>query len=166
MEGASILQAVPPFAGKHSKGVSGRSAVTRVSPDLSAKRFGDAGTEEKNEEGNRRLVRQSFTRVSSPMCIRPTRKGGSWSSGSSAGNGGEGLPTMGASGSPKALRETGEAREREQAFGSCIAGEDRSLERVCSRVRRSPNKGIRHCPETGRYRCRSRSAAFWSREAS
>lgn len=32
---------------------------------------------------------------------------------------------MSASGSPKALRETGEAREREQAFGLWIAGEDR-----------------------------------------
>ena len=32
---------------------------------------------------------------------------------------------MDASGSPKALRETGDARERGQAFGLCLAGEDR-----------------------------------------
>jgi len=32
---------------------------------------------------------------------------------------------MNASGSPSNLRETGEAREREQAFGLCLAGEER-----------------------------------------
>lgn len=45
------------------------------------------------------------------------------------------------------------------------AGEDWSLERVCSRARRAPETETRHCPETGRHRCRSRSAALWSRRS-
>jgi len=86
------------------------------------------------EEGNRRLVRLSFTRVSSPICIRPTRKGGSWSSGSSAGNGGEGLPTMSASGSPSTLRETGEAREREQRLRVLSCGRGSIARKGCARA--------------------------------
>lgn len=66
------------------------------------------------------------------------------------------------------LRLSGRPEKRgnaSRAFGLCLAGEERSLERVCSRVCPTPNMGVGNRPETGRYRCRSRLVAFWSREA-
>jgi hypothetical protein len=46
VKGASTLQTVSAFAGRHSKGVSGRSDGLRGSPIPTARRIGDAGTEE------------------------------------------------------------------------------------------------------------------------
>lgn len=68
MKGASILPTVSAFAGRHSKGVSGRSAdgegaLQFPHHDGSVTR----APRRRIEEGNRRLVRQSFTRVSSPI---------------------------------------------------------------------------------------------------
>jgi len=68
VKGASILPTVSAFAGRHSKGVSGRSAdgegaLQFPHHDGSVTR----APRRRIEEGNRRLVRQSFTRVSSPI---------------------------------------------------------------------------------------------------
>lgn len=93
-EGASTFRTVSPFAGWHSKGVSAGLRRRRVTPNPSLSRIGDTGVEEVLEEGNRRLVRQSFTRVSSTHTRSSTFRGGSWSSGSGAGNSAAGLPTM------------------------------------------------------------------------
>lgn len=51
MKGASILPTVSAFAGRHSKGVSGRSAVMGESPIPTPRRIGDAGIEEKYRGG-------------------------------------------------------------------------------------------------------------------
>jgi hypothetical protein len=89
--------------------------------------------------GTVRLVRRSFTRVSPPMCSRATRKGGSWSSGSGAGNGDVGLPTMDACGSLSPLRETGDVREREtglRAWARARIGRSKGCARALAELRR------------------------------
>jgi hypothetical protein len=93
------------------------------SPSPPSRRIGDAGTEE-NNRGGEPSTRSTVLRsglLTHDAFVPPARV----DRGARApplGNDGEGLPTMKRDGSPSTLRETGEARKREQGFRALSCG--------------------------------------------
>lgn len=165
MKGASTFRTVSLFAGWHSKGVSGRFANDEgVSPLPSPSRIGDAGAEEALEEGNRRHVQRSFTRVSSPTHVtrhREVDRGArAWETSFGA-----------APDSPRcaawlvpSLRVTGRCGNATRALPQARRG--LLAFRGCARVSTSlPKRERGPARRRAGRRCRSRSAASRSREA-
>lgn len=97
VKGASTFRTVSPFAGRHSKGVSGRFASDGgISPFPPPSRIGDAGAEEALEEGNHRLRSMVLRSSLLTHARHKPPRGGSWSSGlEDVLRDGFGLPTMG-----------------------------------------------------------------------
>jgi hypothetical protein len=168
VKGASILPTVRPFAGKHSKGVSGRSADG--GEDLQFPHHDGSVTRaprRRSEEGNSRLVRQSFTRVSSPILHSSHPQGWivelglpRWKRQGRTPHDESGWLAFDSPG------DRGSAATRAGPSGLVLRARiDRS--KGCARASSPlPNMGSGNCSETSRYRCRNRSAVFWSREAS
>lgn len=117
------------------------------------------------EEGNHRPVRWSFARVSSPVVVRPTARWivelGLWECPSGQSR----TPHDGRRGSLPPLRVTGEPRPRvEGHVPEARARFDRSTSVLACRPSSRSWEGGPARKRAGR-RCRSRSAASWSKEA-